>query len=106
MQLTKRRLRKLIMSAPGVNINAETIEAIAAHLIKNGVVIVPVQNSRFTVSFHPTVHTGTLCLDGVEYSVYISEMSAVQIGREDISTLSEIKKMPSCIKHTFVIEEV
>lgn len=106
MQMMKRRLRNLIMSAPGVNIKAEAIEAIAAHLIKSGVFIVPAQNSRVTGSFHPTDHTGTLCLDGVEYSVYISEMSAVQIGREDISTLSEIKKTPSCIKHTFVIEEV
>lgn len=104
--MMKRRLRNLIASAPDVNIKAETIEAIAAHLIKNGVFIVPVQNAHVTVSFHPTSHTGTLHLDGVEYPVYLSEISALQIGREDISTLSEIKKTPSCIKHTFVIEEV
>lgn len=103
--MLKRRLRNLIASAPDVNIKAETIEAIAAHLVKNGVYVLPLQNSRVTALFHSTAHTGTLCLDGAEYSVYIAEMNTIQTGCEDISTLSEKKKTPSCIKHTFVIVE-
>lgn len=103
--MMKRRLLNLIASAPDVNIKTETIEAIAAHLVKNGVYVLPLQNSRVTASFHSTDHTGTLFLNDAEYPVYIAEMTAIQTGCEDISTLAERKKTPSCIKHTFVIVE-
>lgn len=100
------KLSQIIAETPGIASSRHAPTTIAAHLIENGVVILPQHDNLVRLFFRPGEICGTMELGGISFPVYVGEIKAEQIGRIDYPLLDGPRTSPSVVKRVYAVVEV